>query len=236
MQPMTDAQRLLPQLSTRSNAIITSVDWLFEPAWRGERLLAGIGDGQVQLTDRYGEPAGPEFAEAAEVLATTVDAEQALLDGIWTAQPFIGVGSAARHLADAIAEEGLDEELPDPIESERRRAFVAIDLLELDGQPLYDVPYGERRRLLESVIEENVRVRVSPAVRVPIEHWVAAWRVSGFSHYVAKQVNSRYRLGEQNDDWLEMTTDRDAGPSLMGRLFLPHRTRTARIRDRRGTS
>ena len=63
--------------------------------------------------------------------------------------PFIGVGSAAQHLAEAIAEEGLTDEVPDPIENEPRRAFVAIDLVELDGEPLHDIPFMERRRLLD---------------------------------------------------------------------------------------
>jgi ATP-dependent DNA ligase len=228
---MSDDQRLTPQLSTRSNAIITSVDWLFEPSWRGERVLARLSAGGVELVDRHGEPADDTLAEIAEVLPPAVDAEQAVLDGIWTAQPFIGTGSAAQHLAEALAEEGLADELPDPIETEKRRAFVAIDLLELDGQVLHNVPYGERRRLLESVIDENVRVRVTPAVRVPIGHWISAWHSSGFSHYVAKHVNSHYAPGEQSEDWLEIAVEPEPGPSMIGRLFGQRPKRAPRIED-----
>jgi ATP-dependent DNA ligase len=228
---MSEDHRLVPQLSTRSNAIITSVDWLFEPSWRGERLLARLSADNVELIDRYGEPAGDALAEVAEVLLPAVDADQAVIDGIWTAQPFIGTGSAAQHLAEALAENGLAGELPDPIETEKRRAFVAIDLLELDGQVLHDIPFGERRRLLESVIDESVRVRVTPAVRVPIGHWVSAWSSSGFSHYVAKHVNSRYTPGEQCDDWLEISVEHEPGPSMIGRLLGQRPKRAARIED-----
>jgi bifunctional non-homologous end joining protein LigD len=230
---MRDGQPLLPQLSTRSTAIISSVDWLFEPSWRGERLLARVQDGAVQVFDRFGEPIAAELAEVGEVLATAVDVESALLDGIWTAQPFVGAGSAAQHLAEAQEDAGLAGELPDPIEHETRRAFVSIDLLELDGVELFDVPYQERRRLLESVVEENVRVRVTPAVRVPLAHWLAAWGASGFTHYVAKEVNSRYRLGEQNPDWLEMTVEPDRGPSMTSRLIGIRGRKQARIDNRR---
>ena len=55
----------------------------------------------------------------------------AVVDGVWTALPFLA-------------------EQPD----EERRAFVAVDLLELGGEPLLDVPLQERRRLLESIVDE----------------------------------------------------------------------------------
>lgn len=216
---MSEDRSHLPQLASYSNAVVHSVEWLFEPCWKGDRLMARVEDGQVTLTDGFGKPADEAFAEAAEVLAPVVDADQALIDGIWTNQPFIGEGSAARHLADAIAEEGLQDELPDPIENEPRRAFVALDLVELDGQRLHDVPYLERRRLLASVIEEGVRVRVSPAVGQPIPHWVHAWRSNGFDFYIAKHVNSRYRPGEISEDWLQIGTAPGRGPTTVGRLF-----------------
>ncbi len=229
---MPDAQRPFPQLSTRTHAVITSVDWLFEPAWRGDRLLGRVRGDHVELTDRFGNPAEAEFPEALEVLAASVDAEEALLDGVWTAQPFVGVGSAAYNLAQQLAEEGVADEYPDPIETETRRAYVAVDLLELDRQRLYEIPYQERRRLLESVVEENVRMRVTPAVRVPVEHWLHAWRLSGFTHVIAKQVNSHYLPGEASADWLEIPAAVGAGePGMMGRLIGMRGPRKAKIGD-----
>lgn len=208
----------LPQVASNDIAIITSVEWLFEPCWNGERLIARLTDGRVRLTDRTGvEPRG--FDELAGVLPDAIEAGQAVLDGIWTNQPFIGVGSAAAHLAEAIEEEGLTGSVPDPRETERARAFVAIDLVELDDQPLHDIPYVERRRLLESVVNEGPQVRVTPAVKRPIEHWIAAWRNSGFTHYVAKHQNSRYRPGERTDDWVRISNEPEAPPSVFGRLF-----------------
>jgi bifunctional non-homologous end joining protein LigD len=228
---MSEDRSNLPQLTTHSDAVITSVEWLFEPAWRGDRLMARVHDGTVTLTDELGEPAGDAFAEAEEVLAPAIDADDALLDGVWTSMPFLGEDSAARHLADAIAEEGLEDELPDPIENEQRRAYVAFDLVELDGQVLHDVPYLERRRLLTSIVAEDVRVRVSPAVRNPIAHWLHAWRLNGFTHYVAKHVNSRYHPGEVAEDWLEVSTSERRGPSAMGRLVGARPKKVARIHD-----
>ncbi|HEX2141255.1 MAG TPA: hypothetical protein VHK28_03110 [Candidatus Limnocylindria bacterium] len=211
---------LRPQLASPSDAVIQSVEWLFEPAWRGDRLIARMRAGRVSLTDEDGQPTSrPDLDEVVEVLEPALRTEDAVIDGIWTAMPFVGEGSAARHLADAIEEEGLTGEVPDPIENEPRRAFVAIDLVEIDGQLLHDVPYQERRRLLTAIVDEDIRVRVTPAVRVPLHNWLLAWRAAGFSHYVAKHMNSRYRPGEVAEDWLLISTAERRGANPIGRLF-----------------
>ena len=232
---MPDPDAVLPQLATYAAVVITSVDWLFEPYWSGDRLIARLHGGRVTLTDEAGEPAGPEFAEAAELLAAAIYADAAVIDGVWSAQPFVGDGSHARRLADSLAEtlaeEGREEEVPDPAELETRRAFVAFDLVELDGRSLAEIPYQERRRLLVSVLAENVRVRISPAVKQPLGPWLHAWRGNGFTHYVAKHVNSRYRPGERVEDWLIVSAAAERGPSMVGRMFGQRPRKLRRIED-----
>ena len=222
---------VFPQRVTVANAEVLSVDWLFEPHWPGERIIARVERGRAILNDELGKPVRPEIEEeAAEVLGSAVRADHAVIDGIWTAQPFVGDGSLARTWAETIAQEGLSKELPDPLEAERRRAFVAIDLVELDGQLLHDVPFQERRRLLESVIDEGVQARLSPVVKHPLGGWLIGWRTNGFTHYVAKHMNSRYLPGERNDDWLKLSLRADTPRGLVGRL-VGTRDRVRRIRD-----
>lgn len=227
----------LPQFASPQQAVITSVNWFVEPCWKGTRLLARVEGGRASLSDERGDPVD-ELEDAPEVIAASVDADQAVLDGAWTAMPFVGEGSAARRWAETLAGEAEEdgepaEEQPpiDPLALEKRRAFVAWDLLELDGEPLYDVPYQERRRLLESVVVEDVRVRITPAVRYPFHRWVAAWHANGFTHYVAKEANSRYASGVENDDWLQISAEPERGPSLIGRLFGQRPRKTPYIHD-----
>jgi len=108
---------------------------------------------------------------------------------------------------------------------------VAVDLVELDGEPLHDVPFQERRRLLESVIDEGVQVRVSPVVKQPLAGWLMGWRANGFTHYVAKHMNSRYLPGERNDDWLKLSLRAEAPRGMIGRLIGTRGERIRRIRD-----
>jgi ATP-dependent DNA ligase len=179
-----------------------------------------------------GRPAEADLPDAADLIGPAVLAESAVLDGVWTAQPFVGDGSLARTWAETLAEEGLAEEVPDPLASERRRAFVAVDLLELDGQALYDVPFQERRRLLESVVDEGVQVRISPVVKFPVAGWLVGWRANGFTHYLAKHQNSRYFPGERNDDCLKLSLRAEPPRGMVGRLVgFGRGERIRRIRD-----
>lgn len=223
---------VFPQRPTAANAEVLSVEWLFEPLWPGVRLIVRVDRGRATVTDELGKPAPPELDEVADLLPAAVLAESAVVDGVWTAQPFVGDGSLARTWAETLAEEGLADELPDPLESERRRAFVAVDLLELEGTSLLDVPFQERRRLLESVIDERVQVRLSPVVKFPVAGWLVGWRTNGFTHYLAKHQNSHYFPGERNDDWLKLSLRAEAPRGFVGRLVgFGRGERIKRIRD-----
>ncbi len=224
---------VLPQQPTAANAEVLSVEWLFEPAWPGTRVLAHVAHGRVRLTDELGRPADrlEELGDAPEILAGAILANEALVDGVWTAQPFVGDGSPARAWAETLVTEGLDDAIADPLETERRRAFVAVDLVELDGEPLHEVPFQERRRLLESVIDEGIRVRLSPVVKHPLAGWMVGWRANGFTHYIAKHMNSRYRPGETNEDWLKLSLRVEAPRGFAGRMLGGRGNRVRRVRD-----
>jgi bifunctional non-homologous end joining protein LigD len=221
---------VLPQRATHAETLIESVDWLFEPYWPGDRLLARLADGRISLTDARGEQVDEAFAEAAWLLDGAIDAETALIDGIWTAQQDVGNGGVVRRRA-AMIEAGRGDEAPDPIPMEARSAFVAIDLLELDGVSLLEIPYQERRRLMESVVRARGRVRISPAVRLPARPWVDAWRSDGFAFYVAKEINSRYRPGETVDDWLVLSAPPAEAPSMVSWIFGGRSKRLPRVKE-----
>jgi ATP-dependent DNA ligase len=223
---------LLPQFASEQRFSFNSPHWSFEPYWIGDRLLARVDHGQVSLTDAGGAAVSDFYRDLAEVLATSVDAEQAVLDGIWTAQPFLGAGSAAQRWADAIAEEAEEADdpadLPDPADLETRRAFVVVDVLELDGQYLGELPHAERRRLLSGLVREGVRLRVTPSVRMPVGSWFHAWQENGFSRAVVKHANSRYQPGTTSPDWIIVSIEPDRAPGVAGLFWKGRRKREIR--------
>jgi bifunctional non-homologous end joining protein LigD len=193
---------------------------IVEPQWGGVRALAAVEDGSVALRDEAGQP----FTERPEVeraLGGAVHARSAILDGYLTkqpageivyttpppdvpsitafvAKPFIGIRrdrAQEKKAYDArLAEEAtfLDDD---------RVAFVAIDLLRLDGDSLLDVPLLERKRLLDSVVTPSDLVRVGAYVRPPLQTWIATWRRLGFVGLSYRAANSRYHPGEEHEDW-----------------------------------
>lgn len=201
-------QPIVPQRPTDERVEIDSVEWLFEPDWPGERLIVRVASGEVRLTDASGATV-EDRAEVAALLSRAVRAARAVVDGVWTRQPFVD---------------------PDG-EPAARSAFVALDLLELDGEALLEVPYQERRRLLESVLDEGLHVRVSPAVKQPVEGWLAGWRRAGFTHYHARHQNARYHPGGQTDDWVRVPLEASPAPGLVRRVIGGGARRPRRIRD-----
>ena len=201
---------ILPQRPNDERVEIESVEWLFEPDWAGERLIARVAHGEVRLSDAAGA-AVEDRPEVAALLSRAVRASRATIDGVWTSQPIVGA-------------EGEEEE-------EERSAFVALDLVELEGEPLLEVPFQERRRLLESVVEESLHVQAGQLVKQPLAGWLSGWRQGGFTHYLARHQNARYRPGERSDDWLRIPLDAPQLPGLMRRVIGGGARRTRRIRD-----
>lgn len=189
---------------------------IVEPLWVGVRALAAVSGQDVAMRDLDGDPIGG-FDEIAKALAIAVQSDEIVVEGYITKQatqaasrvvtwsdemPSLGsfVGLRRNRALDAtkLKEETLAASMFD---EDDVIAFVATDLLWLDETPLLDVPLLERRRLLESVVQESDGVRLGAFVRPPIEHWVGSWRAQGFAGLTYKAANSRYLPGRKNPDW-----------------------------------
>lgn len=191
-------------------------DPVIEPLWDGDRVVVHASTAGVTILDGDGAEvdALPEVttAVADALMAGTVvidgyltpqaarTSEGAILGEVavpgsreMTAQIFIGRGRDRRR---ELAESEAPVVRPgDPL------VLVCVDLLAIDDQPLLDVPLLERKRLLESSIDENLLVRLGAYVRPPVDPWIGSWRAQGFRAMAYKAANSRYRPGEPNDAW-----------------------------------
>lgn len=196
-------------------------DPLIEPYWNGPRVLALVDRGRVALRDLDGELV-EDFAEIADGLAGASRAATLIVEGCLSHEPVQDLtaiaarnefepprpGAAMTQLLVGSLGRRARYEI-DPLELANRPspatdadvAFVAVDLLWLDDQPLLDVPLLERKRLLEAVLEESQLVRLGIHVRPPIDSWLGSWRQLGFSQLAYKAANSRYHPGRPNPDW-----------------------------------
>jgi len=207
--PSIPADRTLwrPQVARPSRRARTIVDPIIEPLWEGVHVLVHARDGTVRLIDDEGYDIGREFAAILAALRDDLTVSDAIVDGWLTNQATrSGEGLA---LVPVEAPRGMGifrapKPGPPRIAPHDRPgsvAFVAVDLLVLDGQVLLDLPLLERKRLLESVIVGGELVRTSPYVRPPLDRWLPSWRAVGFTGAVLKAANSRYVPGALADDW-----------------------------------
>jgi hypothetical protein len=197
-------------------------DPLVEPLWTGIRLLAFVHDGEVAFTDVFGDAIEGHEDVRNELIAAATGST-VLIEGVLTAEPLqspvdmaareqVQTPKASRALGAMVVGDRGDrkDRLADSVDEVKRRtadnpfvpvAIVAVDLLWLDDESLCDVPLLERRRILESVLNESHLVRVGIFVKPPIDAWLGAWRTFGFSRIAFKGANSRYVPGEKNAEW-----------------------------------
>ena len=142
---------------------VTIRDPIVEPLWSGTRVLAHVDTRAVQpqpgvqLIASMGIDIGFDEPELVTALGDAVLAQDAVLDGIITDEATRDAAGAAI-VAEArmsmmgtlmSRDVGIEVRRPAAIdETATPRAFVAVDLLRLDGQSLLDVPLLERKRLL----------------------------------------------------------------------------------------
>jgi ATP-dependent DNA ligase len=204
------------------------VDPLVEPMWAGMRALAAIDGVDVEFANESGDPIDGH-ADVRAALADAASAERLVLDGFLTklaARDGSGAyvplddlptsGQLASRQLLGIRRSQTDERMK-ALEAERAAqsfgpddvvSYVAVDLLWLDGEPLVDVPLLERRRHLDSVLDESDLVRRGIYVRPPLEAWIGSWRSLGFTELTFKAANSRYRPGTVTNEWVSVPMPR----------------------------
>jgi bifunctional non-homologous end joining protein LigD len=185
---------LRPMLARLLPEPFDSTDHLFEPAWGGRRTLAIIGPaetpggGEVVLMDDAGAALAvlpPELGGLGVRLA----ARSAILDG-----ELVVVDAAGR--ADSAE---LDRRLAG--EAGRPVAFLAFDLLHLDGRSLLNVPLERRRDLMRRVLRPGDEVLVVPAIPGEGRALFDAVAAQGLAGVLARQRSSPYLAGIRSRLW-----------------------------------
>jgi bifunctional non-homologous end joining protein LigD len=209
-----------PQEPLVTRTPVTIRDPIVEPLWSGTRVLAHVDTRAVsrlpgvRLIASAGIDIGPDEPDLVAAIGGALLADDAVLDGVITDQATrdaagTAVVTEARiSMMGTLMSRDVGLEVRRPVSAEGATtplAFVAVDLLRLDGQPLLDVPLLERKRLLESVLEQGPLVRVSVMCRPPVNGWVASWQGAGLRGGMLKAANGRYIPGDRTPEWRTIT-------------------------------
>jgi len=193
-------ERLVPMLATPGALPRDEAGWAYEIKWDGVRALAYVEPGRLRLVSRNGNDVTAQYPEIGRMDRALGDRE-ALLDGEVVAFDDEGRPSFERlqkriHLT---SERQIRE---------RRRstpvAYMAFDLLHLDGRSLLELPYSERRELLEELELKGPAWDTSGRREGGGEAFLAAGRERGLEGVVAKRLDSPYRPGRRSPAWVKV--------------------------------
>jgi bifunctional non-homologous end joining protein LigD len=185
---------LRPMLARPLLEPFDSMDHLFEPAWGGRRVLAFVGPaehpgaGDVAFLDENGVPltvVPPELAG----LGVRVAARSAVLDG-----ELVVVDGTGRADPDELARR-LEGRPGRPV------AFLAFDLLHLDGRSLLSMPLERRHDQLRRVLRPGDEVLAVPAIPGEGRALYAAVAAQGLAGILARQRSSPYLPGVRSRLW-----------------------------------
>ena len=84
--------------------------------------------------------------------------------------------------------------------------YLVYDVLHLDGHSTVELPYDDRRALLDGLGLSGRSWRVPPTFDGPGAAVLAAAAANGFDGIVAKRRSSPYRPGTRSPDWRHVSS------------------------------
>jgi bifunctional non-homologous end joining protein LigD len=190
-EPRRSRRAYRPMLATLAEEIPRSAGWAFEVKWDGYRAIADLAGSEATLTSRNGNDLTARFQNVAKELAKAVKTPDCVLDG-----EVCALDEAGRSSFSAMQQGKAGT----PI------VYYVFDVLEVEGEPLIDLPLVERRKRLEQLLDKRNRtIRLSETFDDG-EALLAAAKQQQLEGVLAKRLDSRYLPGKRSRDWLKTKT------------------------------
>ncbi len=162
-------------------------DWAFEVKWDGYRTIVHITAGTVRVQSSAGHDVTARWPEFAG-LAASVNASAVVLDS-----ELVVFDDEGRPRFDLVQNSGVG--------SARQAVLEVFDVLSVDGTDTIALPFEDRRRLLDQLIEPGDNWQVSAYSVGNGADLLEATRERGLEGVMAKRLGSTYRPGTRSKDW-----------------------------------
>jgi bifunctional non-homologous end joining protein LigD len=180
-------RRYAPMLASLAEKLPTGRGWLYEAKWDGYRTVAYVRNGDPELRTRKNQDYTERFAAIASQLPRALRTTDCVLDG-----EVCAIDEQGRTSFSAMQRGGF------PL------VYYVFDLLELEGEPLVDLPFVERRARLEEILDRrNKAIQLSETFEDGRALEKAA-KEQGLEGVMAKRAQSRYEPGRRSRDWLKV--------------------------------
>ena len=182
-----EARRYRPMLATPEEHVPRGDNWSYEVKFDGYRALAYVRGGECRLESRNELDLTGRFEPVAKEIVKATKSPNAVVDG-----------EVCRLNAEGRASFSELQQGSGPL------VYYAFDLLELDGQPLLDLPLTERRERLEGLLDKRyTTVRFSESFDDG-QALLEAAEAQGLEGIMAKRLDSKYFTGRRTRDWLKI--------------------------------
>jgi ATP-dependent DNA ligase len=171
-----------PQLARSGKELPLGETWSYEPKFDGFRAIAFVDGAELLLQSRGAKPLGRYFPEVSFPPGRYVVDGEIVIDTADGQQDFGALQQRIHPAASRIAM--LAQETP--------ARYVAFDVLALEDRQLMDLPFGERRSMLEELTQAGIGL--TPLTRDPSD--TEPWFVHG-EGVVAKDLSAPYRPGQR---------------------------------------
>ena len=183
-----------PMSATLVKDVPPGDDWLFEVKWDGYRAISYVTGSEVMMRSRRGNDFTEKFERVAKEIVKAMKTPDCVIDGEVCALDEAGRSSFSEM-------QQLKPSTP--------LVYYVFDLLEVEGEPLVDLPIEARRARLEELLDKRYRmVRISEF----FDDGHALLKVAKDNELegiVAKRAGSRYAVGKRTRDWLKVKTRGD---------------------------
>src|SRR5919198_400950 len=178
-------------LATSVDSLPRGDDWIYEVKWDGYRALGYVRGGEARLVSRNGNDLTQRFPELARSLGRATKSPECVVDGEVCALDEQGRPSFS----------AMQQGKPGtPL------VYEAFDVLELDGEPILDLPLRERRERLEQLLDRRVTTVQVSGFFEDGDALLEAATAQGLEGVMAKRIDSRYSEGRRTRDWLKLKT------------------------------
>ena len=192
--------RLEPMLAKNGRIPESDSDeWAYEIKWDGIRALAYADRGRWSMLSRRLEDVTARYPELSPIGEALAD-HAAILDGEVVAldqdgRPRFQLIQSRMGLSSPAAVKARASQTPVD--------YVIFDLLHLDGHCVRELPYVQRRELLEELGLDGPRWRTPRYRHGGGASLLEAARDQGLEGIVAKRCDSPYRPGRRSGEWIK---------------------------------
>jgi bifunctional non-homologous end joining protein LigD len=179
--------------------------WAYEIKWDGMRAISYIENGTfrmqsstlAEITLRF--PELKHFGAALAPHAAVLDGEIVRFND--DGRPSFGALQHRMHIASP--REAAERAATTPV------CYLLFDVIHLDGTDTTDLPYSDRRRVLEQLVPEGEHWQLPPShVGDGLALYDAA-AAQGLEGLMAKRLDSHYEAGRRSQSWRKIKIRRE---------------------------